>query len=236
MICPAAASADDAPKSALEQSNQLSLLKEKIGVLEAQNEIFRESAQDIQLMYLAALAFSGTFLITFLGVNVYFSSTKFEEERKSLESLYKMKSEAQLFKLEEALNHHVEEIKKTIPEIVKKQIDPLSHSIDKQSKKMLSEQLRVDLELKLIEIELTTTESTLVRYYIEASVLANKLEEDWRIGEYLLKVEKLLTGGARVTEIAISDMVIKLRGLPAHHEILVNRIESQILKPTQVAK
>lgn len=97
--------AKDTTKIEQEQSKaEITLLKENFRILEAQNEILRGSAHDIQLMYLSALGFSATFLITFLGVNVYFSRTKFEEERKSLESLYEAKSKEQLLRLEEALH------------------------------------------------------------------------------------------------------------------------------------
>ncbi|WP_422767521.1 hypothetical protein ACOX9X_07100 [Photobacterium leiognathi subsp. mandapamensis] len=214
---------------------EIEVLKDNIRVLEAQNEILKSSSKDIQLMYLAALGFSATFLITFLGVNVYFSRTKFEEERKSLENLYEVKSKEQLMKLEETLHSSINEVKESIPTTVSQKIKPLTGSLERYSKKLEKEKLRVDLELIILTIGSTTTESTLVRLYIEAASLANQREQDWRVGDFLLEADQLLSKGAKIGSLSVADTMVTLRTFPKHHEKLVSSIETKLVKNKQVA-
>ncbi|CAH6896890.1 exported hypothetical protein [Vibrio chagasii] len=214
---------------------EVEVLKDNIRVLEAQNEILLSSSKDIQLMYLAALGFSATFLITFLGVNVYFSRTKFEEERKSLENLYEIKSKEQLIKLEETLHSSINEVKESIPKTVSEKIKPLTSSLESYSQKLENEKLRVDLELIILKIGSTTTKSTLVRLYIEAANLANKRKQDWRVGEFLLEADQLLSKGTKIGSVSVSDTMVTLRTFPKHHEKLVSSIETKLVENRQVA-
>lgn len=220
--------------SSKHRNAEIEVLKDNLRVLEAQNEILLSSSKDIQLMYLSALGFSATFLITFLGVNVYFSRTKFEEERKLLENLYEVKSKEQLMKLEETLHSSITEVKEIIPTTISQRIKPLTGSMERYSRKLEKEKLRVDLELIMLKIGSTTTESTLVRLYIEAASLANQRDQDWRVANFLLEADQLLSKGAKIGSLSVSDTIVMLRTFPKHHEKLVSSIETKLVINKQV--
>ncbi len=207
----------------------LELLKKSNSKLEIQNEILRGSANDIQLMYFAALGFSSTFLLAFLGVNVYFSRTKFEEERKSLESLYNVKLAEVSLKLEESTNEKFTEINQDIEELVNSRVKSLQKKIDLQDEAIKNEKLRMKLVVCELESQIITTESTLVRKYIEIAVLANQSDRDWMVGEYLLKADDLISKGVKIGSMTLSKNITMLRSLPEHHEKLINKIESNLV-------
>ena len=56
------------------------LLKEMILRLKEQNSILIETGKELRATYYWALGFMAVFLITFLGVNIYFTRDKYKEE------------------------------------------------------------------------------------------------------------------------------------------------------------
>ncbi|MEW4341623.1 hypothetical protein AB1J03_09740 [Vibrio diabolicus] len=55
--------------------------------LSAQNQELKRSIATNQSIYFGALGFSGAFLIAFLGVNIYFSKTRADEDRAKIEAV-----------------------------------------------------------------------------------------------------------------------------------------------------
>ncbi|MCJ8283404.1 MAG: hypothetical protein MJK14_27365 [Rivularia sp. ALOHA_DT_140] len=72
-------------KSSLPNANIKELKVMNIQLIE-QNKILKKSIDTTQSIYFSALGFAATFLIAFLGVNVYFSKSRADEQRRLHES------------------------------------------------------------------------------------------------------------------------------------------------------
>ncbi|WP_412495486.1 hypothetical protein BCV29_16900 [Vibrio cyclitrophicus] len=118
------------------KSVNVELLQDKIRLLEAQNEILLSSTSDIQFMYLAALAFAATFLLAFLGVNVYFNKSKYEEERKLLESLYESNVKDLANLNESEIQNKLTNIKNDLHESLEGKIERVNSIIDSLEKSL----------------------------------------------------------------------------------------------------
>ena len=110
----------------------------------------------------------------------------------------------------------------------------MANAVELQSNRLNAEELRVDLGLLMLNIKVTTTEATLVRMYIEAASLANKMKQDWRVGNFLLEADKLLSKGVKIESLSFADTIGKLQAYPEHHEILVTRIKEKLVANKQI--
>ena len=68
----------------VKKDNITVILKENIIRLEEQNKILLSTNSDIRSSYYWALSFCATFLILFLGVNIYFFRNRFNEDKEFL--------------------------------------------------------------------------------------------------------------------------------------------------------
>ncbi|MFA0207659.1 hypothetical protein AB4536_12195 [Vibrio cyclitrophicus] len=205
------------------------LLQEKIRLLEAQNEILLSSTNDIQFMYLAALAFAATFLLAFLGVNVYFTKSKYEEERRLLESLFEsnVKDLANLNKND--IKNKLEKIKADLNESVEGSIGKVNFRIDFFEKSLEKEKLNREYDSCNLEIKCTTVKATKARLYIRAAILSNKLGWDSSLADHLVSLSEVLNDGTKIGSHSISEAIKDLRSLPGHHKKLIEQIETKII-------
>ncbi|UPR30023.1 hypothetical protein IS519_01710 [Vibrio crassostreae] len=207
----------------------IELLQDKIRLLEVQNEILASSTSDIQFMYLAALAFAATFLIAFLGVNVYFTKSKYEEERRSLESLFKsnVKELSNLNKTE--IQQKLEEIQTDLNESLVSSNERTNSRIDLLKRSLGHEKLNREFDLCKVEIKCTDIKATKARLYIRAALLANELGRDSTVADQLISLNELMNEGAKIGSLSVSDAIKNLRSLPNHHEQLVEKLERKII-------
>jgi len=218
-----------------EKSFEIELLKNKIRELEIQNEIFFSSASDVQLMYLAALAFAATFLIAFLGINIYFTKSKYEEERKLLESLFESKVIELSTLTQSEIREKSDEAKEELEESFVRQIGYVKSRVELLKKKLTEEELLREYKIVQLEIKCTEVRATKARLHIKVAVLANKLGRDSQVAESLIQLSELLSQGAKIDSLSISWAIKDLRSLPEHHEKLIEQIEKQIISSHEPA-
>ncbi|MBA5764678.1 hypothetical protein H2O73_20150 [Vibrio sp. 404] len=214
---------------------EVELLQEKIRVLEIQNEILSSTSSDIQMMYFAALAFAATFLIAFLGVNIYFTRSKFEEERKLLENLFEAKGKELSVFTQAEIEEHLVNIKSELRQDFEQSIKSLEAGISRQKERLTEEVLEREYQHLKLEIACTDVEATKARLHIALCVAANKLDRDTQIANNLIQLNELLSKGAQINSLSVSRAIKDLRTLPGHHAKLVEQVENKIIQAHETA-
>lgn len=86
--------------------NITSDLKIKIIKLEEQNKILKSSSSDLRNSYYWALGFSATFLLVFLGINLYSANRRFDDEKNNFEKMLNNKIANEILTINKIIEEH----------------------------------------------------------------------------------------------------------------------------------
>lgn len=81
-------------------------LKIKIIKLEEQNKILKSSSSDLRNSYYWALGFSATFLLVFLGINLYSANRRFDDEKNNFEKMLNNKIANEILTINKIIEEH----------------------------------------------------------------------------------------------------------------------------------
>jgi hypothetical protein len=190
-----------------------------------QNKILQSSIDKTQNIYFSALGFAATFLIAFLGVNVYFSKSRADEERKLLEShLDKTFSELNLVNkenIERKVNDLVDSSSKKIAQGFKHNITTLDNSIG-----------GINYDIAQMKFDLAPNRDDKVRKAIELMICAENRGAgfDWKVADMLTIIRELLVSGSCFDSTELSDVFRVLKSIKEPNRNLALEIEKVIIE------
>ena len=133
------------------QQEQIKELSEQNIRLQEQSKMLKSSIDNYNNIIFSSLGFAGTFLIAFLGVNIYFMKNRADEDKKNIEQMIKEKNKESLMKLSKFIT---KEINKNIGNLENK-ISSQTASISSQVK---TEFDSIDRKIKHIHYNLAVNE------------------------------------------------------------------------------
>ncbi len=207
-------------------------LNEQVIRLEEQNNILSESQRELRQVYMWALGFSGTFLLAFLGVNIYFTRTKYQEDRaanlRHIEDNLKLRTEELGNKFEVFEKNTIEEI-----ENFNKKFESLTNNKIKDSSAAIRNLIdALDYRLSDLEVEVTemkgTDANTITACFEFIERLKTRSGYDWRIITLLEKVENLIDNGCKISSFEKGDYITILDKLPANCKGIASRVKGKV--------
>ncbi|MBQ4859319.1 hypothetical protein [Pseudoalteromonas sp. MMG007] len=157
-------------------------LKVKIIKLEEQNKILKSSSSDLRNSYYWALGFSATFLLVFLGINLYSANRRFDDEKKNFETMLNNKIENEVLTINKIIEeHHLQNIG-----IIKNEIHEIENKNNEFNKLITERLLEVDDSTKakyeelnkkiLVNNESIKTESNKLEEYTNNKIRSAKID------------------------------------------------------------
>lgn len=237
----------------LKKSQETQLIEKlKIARLEEQNKILLNTTNDLRNSYYWALGYSATFLLIFLGLNIYSSNRRFDDEKINLEKIMENKVEEELLNLnkenEKSKSLILNELRSTLEQrkveteeklseltnLIKEQKLGSERRIKEISLSHKKEVLSAEIERKELEFKifiLKDIKSTTVRIAAEICSLSqdlNKLQngnyQNWRIGKYLSEIEKLINQTVKNDRHTVQEVVNIMPKLDSEFEVYKSRI------------
>ncbi|MGY3964687.1 hypothetical protein [Aeromonas veronii] len=210
-----------------EQIKEISALNIR---LQEQNEMLKLSIENYNSIIFSALGFAGTFLITFLGVNVYFVKNRVDEDKKNLERMIEDKNKENFI-----------ELSNSITKIIDEHIDHLDKKTSSQAA-VISTQLKaeirtIDQKIKYIHYDLAVNEyekelcdGNKLTAAINLIKCSEAVSFDWRTSQTLTEIKTLLKTGARYSASELPDVFKVLRDISEPNKKLAVDIETLILQ------
>ncbi|MGC9462329.1 hypothetical protein [Vibrio genomosp. F10] len=214
-------------KSSLPNVNIEQLKVQNIQLIE-QNKILKASIDNTQNIYFSALGFAAAFLIAFLGVNVYFSKSRADEERKLHESRIDAKfSELELSNKENIdikVNELVESNTKKIAQGFKSNITALENSI-----------AGIKYDIAHMHFDLASDGNIKLSKAIEVIICSESrgCGFDWKTSGMLTEISELLNSGSSFDSTELSDVFRVLKSIKEPNRNLALEIEKKIISSSQ---
>ncbi|MGD6734890.1 hypothetical protein ACP5PY_00340 [Photobacterium leiognathi subsp. mandapamensis] len=202
-----------------ESTQAISDLRVQIIRLEEQNKILITSNNDIRSSYYWALGFSATFLILFLGVNIYFFRNRFDEDKEFLLNSIKdkfnliEKNNQQVIASEMAVfDAKLEMTFKTKSEQLTKYYDSSVSSNSTAIQRLLIEVT----ELKLKNVISDGCKPNILTGYLALAKETLKLGSsyDWKTSECLSKAKELMDEGVKIEPMELPELITFINSLP----------------------
>ncbi len=162
--------------------NITSDLKIKIIKLEEQNKILKSSSSDLRNSYYWALGFSATFLLVFLGINLYSANRRFDDEKNNFETMLNNKIANEIL----TINKIIEEYHFQNIGIIKNEIHEIESKND-EFNKLITEKLSEFNDLNkakykelnkkiLVNNESIKTETDKLKEYTDNNIRSAKID------------------------------------------------------------
>lgn len=162
--------------------NITSDLKIKIIKLEEQNKILKSSSSDLRNSYYWALGFSATFLLVFLGINLYSTNRRFDDEKNNFETMLNNKIANEIL----TINKIIEEYHFQNIGIIKNKIHEIESKND-EFNKLITEKLSEFNDLNkakykelnkkiLVNNESIKTETDKLKEYTDNNIRSAKID------------------------------------------------------------
>lgn len=162
--------------------NITSDLKIKIIKLEEQNKILKSSSSDLRNSYYWALGFSATFLLVFLGINLYSANRRFDDEKNNFETMLNNKIANEIL----TINKIIEEYHFQNIGIIKNKIHEIESKND-EFNKLITEKLSEFNDLNkakykelnkkiLVNNESIKTETDKLKEYTDNNIRSAKID------------------------------------------------------------
>ncbi|MFW1297765.1 hypothetical protein ACEWA9_14510 [Vibrio parahaemolyticus] len=217
------------PVSASPES-ELEALKRQNIELAAQNTELRQSISTSQSIYFGALGFSGAFLIAFLGVNIYFSKTRADEDREKLEALLSERLKQSTLLMKNEVKDDLDKIKTQHLEIIEGHKDKIVNDFNKTFDELKSERKYIDYRMTVIEYDaLSDDSSNKLTQAMKVIAKAEAIGWEWKTASMLAQVEKHLEIGLKFYPSEMSDALRQLSQIKSPNDALAKKVESKIL-------
>lgn len=212
------------------QQEQIKELSEQNIRLQEQSKMLKSSIDNYNNIIFSSLGFAGTFLIAFLGVNIYFMKNRADEDKKNIEQIIKEKNKESLMKLSKFIT---KEINKNIGNLENK-ISSQTASISSQVK---TEFDSIDRKIKHIHYNLAVNE------YEKEQCSDSKLTSTiniikhsevagftWKTSKTLTEMQSLLKSGGKYDPSELPDVFNVLRKISEPNKKLALEVETLILR------
>jgi len=201
--------------------------KTEIEMLKQRNQDLLDFQEKLSATIYWSLGFSATFLILFLGINIYFLRNRYNEDKERF-----------LKHIEDTLSVKAGELDKKIVEIVGKTIDSKLSSV-KNSIESLKEQLSMieiktnDNKIEILEIN-KSHKDTILYYYFEQAKTCKSTGDffsyGWKISNCMDAMKKLLDDGAKFDAAEVTEVTKFLDSLPSQFSDTVFSFREKLRK------
>lgn len=224
------------PPEQLDNEIIISQLKEKNIRLEEQNKILISSASDLRASYYWSLSFAATFLLLFLGVNIYFFRNRYNEDKEYLlkhidAKLLEGKNNAQKETSKKLLELEGK-FEKIIADKVRSSISGINSKIDVIHSNIKYNKIKI-LEVEIEQTKKTGVEVTLLSQYFQLAQEVKTLNSngwDWKLSDCLVEITKLLEKGVEIETGDLPELSDFLNNLPNQFSDAVHKIRTIIRK------
>lgn len=220
-----------------EQKNSettISLIKEKNIRLEEQNKILISSSSELRTSYYWSLGFAATFLLLFLGVNIYFFRNRYNEDKEYLLNHIDLKlNEGAIQTREEITNQFIELEKKLgdmAVEKVKQSISSMNSRINSIHEHTQENTIAI-LDLEVEHLIRYGCDANLITGYFRLAQEIKKLKSphwDWKMSGCLENIGKLLEKNIEFDSGELPDVSSFLNGLPEQFDDAVFKIKNRL--------
>ncbi|WP_166370887.1 hypothetical protein [Psychromonas sp. SA13A] len=226
--------AQEKPIIKLANQTKMELLYESNIRLMEQNRILQSTASDLRSTYHWALGFSATFLLLFLGVNIYFFRNRYNEEKEYLLMHIDDSIEIKKTEIDTSLANKLSEVESKLENKVSSQIEfSLAKVLQKIKLNANDIQLcKVEaLKLKLINTNNSGVKENILsenfRLAVEIRMLSGK-SWDWDVSNVLENINALLLEGTKFDPMEMPEVSTFLNNLPAQFTDQVTKIRFSI--------
>ncbi|RLC96171.1 MAG: hypothetical protein DRI46_14065 [Chloroflexi bacterium] len=212
----------------------LSVLKEKNIRLEEQNKILIHTSTELRNSYYWALGFSATFLLLFLGVNIYFFRNRYNEDKEYLlkhvdSKLHEGANEMRNY-VSKQLHNLESRLEKVSVKAVKQSINDINAKINNLHSIIGMNKIDI-IELEIEQTKLSGVQANVLRSYVDIIQELRKLDNcgwDWKISDYLSEVCELLKEGVKFNSSELPEVSSLLNGLPNQFDDIVYKIRNHM--------
>tara|TARA_R110001606_G_scaffold382655_1_gene544550 strand:- start:131 stop:775 length:645 start_codon:yes stop_codon:yes gene_type:complete len=182
--------------------------------LEEQNKILSESVSEFRVYLFSSLGFSATFLIVFLGVNIYFLRNRYTEDKVML-----------LQTIENKINQFEGKSLDRYEVAKKQQKEEISREIDQKSKKLEIENIYRRIDITCLQLKLEENLSICLSKYFKLAEDYNLLNWEMQLSDSLHQIIKLLNQGGEYDSSEYPEVYTFLDKLPVNFSTQAKKIK-----------
>ena len=217
----------------LKQDNITIILKENIIRLEEQNKILLSTTSDMRSSYHWALGFCATFLILFLGVNIYFFRNRFNEDKEFLLNKIEDKFKGAESSNLDLIKAEMSKFDKKLETSFKQKANELSKNYKASVASNLNKIQYLSVQVKDLELENTKANGckpNILTGYFHLAEETHKLGSgfDWQLSECLVEARKLLDEGVEIESMEYPEVTTFLNSLPSQFNDVVEAIRKYL--------
>lgn len=214
---------------------QIELLKEK------NNDLLNYQNNLTETLHWA-LGFGATFLILFLGINIYFLKTRYNEDKenilKHIEDNINLRSKEledhigkKYLEFENKWSDVVKNVEDISSKIFDSKINTVKGSLSSLHKQIQNLRINIyDVDRKVLEID--APKDTLLRTIFDQTKLLKEINDysywGWKISVNLGLIEKLISEGAKFDSFDLPDVTKLLDSLPSEYKDAIHRVREKI--------
>ncbi|MDS1780660.1 hypothetical protein [Vibrio vulnificus] len=214
-----------------EQSNNEAIileLREANLRLEEQNKMLKSSSSELKNSYYAALSFSATFLVLFLGINVYFFRSRYSEDKNYLQQHLDVNVDSKMNLVNDAFKALEGQLESAIKEHVDVAVAKHTAPLKSQVSSLQSSNRYNSVEIKLLNIKLEKIPSNKIRLLLSVAKDYKLLNWDYQLSETLVEIKDLLKEGATFDSSDLPDIERFLNSLSSEYTTTISQIRTQL--------
>ncbi|EOZ5531396.1 hypothetical protein ACQSNA_003356, partial [Vibrio metschnikovii] len=183
---------------------------------------------ELKNSYYAALSFSATFLVLFLGINVYFFRSRYSEDKNYLQQHLDVNVDSKMNLVNDAFKALEGQLESAIKEhaavAVAKHIAPLKIEVSL----LQSSIRRKSVEIKLLKIKLEKTPSNKITLLLSVAKDYKSLNWVYQLSETLVEIRDLLKEGATFDSSDLPDLEGFLNSLSSEYSTTISQIRTHL--------
>jgi len=203
-------------------------LKEANVRLEEQNKMLKASSVELRNSYYSSLAFAATFLIVFLGINIYFFRNRFNEDKNYLLQHIDNEISSKLALTDDFFEKQEQKMVKVIEDQVSKDITGHIASLNGKIGSLQSENRYLTVDIILLKIKNEKTPSNKLTLLMSLSKNYHSLKWDLQLSDTLVEIRDLLEAGASYDSSQLPELARFLDSLPQEFETTIKQVRSRL--------
>ncbi|EMF9086164.1 hypothetical protein V4U76_004564, partial [Vibrio vulnificus] len=196
--------------------------------LEEQNKMLRSSSSELTNSYYAALSFSATFLVLFLGINVYFFRSRYSEDKNYLQQHIDVNVDSKMSLVNDAFKSLESQLEATIKEHTAKALTEHISPLRSQISSLQSSNKYHSVGIKLLQIKLEETPSNKIRLLLSVAKDYKSLNWDYQLSDTLVEIKELLKEGATFDSSELPELEGFLNSLSNEYTTTILQIRAHL--------
>ncbi len=196
--------------------------------LEEQNKMLKSSSSELKTSYYAALSFSATFLVLFLGINVYFFRSRYSEDKNYLQQHIDVNVDSKMNLVNDSFKTLEGQLESAIKEHTAVAVAQHTAPLKSQISSLQSSNRYHSVDIKLLKIKLEETPSNKIRLLLSLAKDYKLLNWDYQLSETLVDIRELLKEGATFDSSDLPELEGFLNSLSNKYTTTISQIRTQL--------